>query len=151
MFHTSLRVNSHFFPLCSITGWSLQWRCCVFCAVGICFLNVTIHSFENKQWKFTQFASKAKIKAVPLEHKVSQYVYRRTCMFGTLLVRCDEPMISKRFCLSSLSDSTVCLNHIVQGRPICLFPLDSNPNASMVSLFSEHSQIIDPPRIFKKK
>jgi predicted metalloenzyme YecM len=55
---------------------------------------------------------------------VSQYAYRR--MFGTLLVRCDGPMISKLFCLSFLSDSTVCLNHIVQGRPICLFPLDFN-------------------------
>lgn len=128
--------------MCNITAWSLQWRCCVFCAVGICFLNVSVHSFENKQSKFTQFGSKTKTKPVPLQHKVSQYVFRR--MFGTLLVRCDEPMISNLFCLSSLSDSTVCVNHIAQGRPICLSPLDSNPNVSLLSLFCEHSQITEP-------
>jgi hypothetical protein len=142
MFHMTLTVNSHFFPLCIITDWSLQRRCCVFCAVGICFLNVSVHSFENKQCKFTQFASKTKTKPVPSERKVSQYVFRR--MFGTLLVRCDGPMICNLFCPSSLSDSTVCLNHIAQGRPICLFPLDFIPNASLMSLFCEHKQIIDP-------
>jgi len=137
MFHMILTVNIHFFPLCSITGWSLQRRC-VFCAVGICFLKGNVHSFENKQCKFTQLASKTKTNPVPSKHEVSQYAFRR--MFGTLLVRCDGPMISNLFCLSSLSDSTVCLNHIAQGRPICLFPLDFNPNASSVSLFCEHSQ-----------
>jgi hypothetical protein len=148
MFHVTLTVNSHFFFLCAITGWSLQRRYCVFCAVGICFLNVSVHSFENKQRKFTQFASKTKTKPVPSEHKVSQYVFRH--MFGKLLVRCEGPMISNLFCLSSLSDSAVCLNHTAQGRPIRLFPLDFIPNASLVSLFCEHTQIIDPTDLSSK-